>query len=169
MKARIIYFTSLLFTALTLGIYLAHVLSMKNKMSMSGDEYLVAQQIYHGWSYLGIIVVFGLLSLFFQTIVVRHQEAMCNYCRASFLSLSATQAIFWLYTYPVNQQTNNWMFLPVNWEELRMRWEYSHAAGAAFALIAFIALSLSVIRGIKKSAIRLSWKKPGPAEPAVLQ
>jgi hypothetical protein len=36
--------------------------------------------------------------------------------------------------------TANWTFLPGDWSELRRRWEYSHAAGAALNLAALVAL-----------------------------
>jgi hypothetical protein len=54
--------------------------------------------------------------------------------------------VFWTFTFPANQQTDNWTVLPENWTTLRMHWEYSHAAGAVLNLIAFIALAFSVWR-----------------------
>jgi len=51
-----------------------------------------------------------------------------------------------VFTYPVNKTTNNWTVVPENWQALRARWEYSHAAGAVLdfaALISLVAASLS--------------------------
>ena len=60
-------------------------------------------------------------------------------------SLAGAQAIFWLLTYPVNQQTRNWMAVPADWLGLRLQWEYSHTAGAGLDLAAFIALILAAL------------------------
>lgn len=58
-------------------------------------------------------------------------------------SLIGTQVVFWTFTFPVNQVTENWTVLPANWTDLRSQWEYSHATSAALNLIAFIALALA--------------------------
>jgi hypothetical protein len=49
------------------------------------------------------------------------------------------------FTFPANQQTNNWTFLSAHWLELRRQWEYSHAASAILYLMALLALILSVL------------------------
>ena len=66
----------------------------------------------------------------------------------AFGSVLVTQVIFWMFTFPVNQQTHNWTTLPVNWMTLRERWEYSHATAAVFDLIAFIAVVLAVVEAV---------------------
>jgi hypothetical protein len=54
--------------------------------------------------------------------------------------LAAAQVIFWTYTFPANVATQNWTSVPANWEDLRRQWEYSHAAGAIFQMLAMCAL-----------------------------
>jgi hypothetical protein len=61
------------------------------------------------------------------------------------LCLVGTQVVFWTFTYPANQITNNWTVLPENWLEIRTQWEYSHATSAGLNLIALITLILSVL------------------------
>jgi hypothetical protein len=63
----------------------------------------------------------------------------------AFLCIAGAQVVFWTYTYPANQATNNWTVLPANWLTLRTQWEYSHATGAGLNFIAFITLILSVL------------------------
>lgn len=46
----------------------------------------------------------------------------------------------------MNQATVNWTVLPANWTELRVQWEYSHAASAGLNFIALTALIMSVLR-----------------------
>jgi hypothetical protein len=54
--------------------------------------------------------------------------------------LIGAQVTFWLYTYPANVATSKWTVMPENWQDLRARWEYSHAPGAIFQLVSFGAL-----------------------------
>lgn len=56
-----------------------------------------------------------------------------------------TQVVFWTFTFPANQATENWTQLPENWEALRTQWEYSHAASAALNLAALVAVFVSVL------------------------
>jgi hypothetical protein len=58
---------------------------------------------------------------------------------------AGTQVVFWTFTFPANQATDNWTMLPENWMALRTQWEYLHAASAVLNLIALVALILSVL------------------------
>jgi hypothetical protein len=138
-------FMSLLFTALALAPAMAHLLELPHKIHLSREEYLTVQQIYRGWSLLGIVVIGALLSTFILTISVRNQRTAFILTLVAFLCMAAAQGVFWTYTYPANQATNNWTVLPANWQTLRTQWEYSHATGAGLNLIALITLILSVL------------------------
>jgi hypothetical protein len=140
-------FLSLLFCALALAPALAHLLELPNKIGLSRNDYLVVQQIYRGWWMLGVVVFGALLSTLALTLMVRRRPAERRPALTAFLCIVAAQAIFWTFTYPANQQTVNWTLLPGNWEELRMQWEYSHAAGALLNLVALICVILAVLKG----------------------
>jgi hypothetical protein len=140
-------FLSLLFCALALAPALAHLLELPSKVGLPRDEYFVVQQIYRGWWMLGIVVFGALLSTLALTIVVRKRPGELGPALTAFLCIVATQAIFWTFTFPANQQTANWTLLPDNWQELRMRWEYSHAASAMLNLVALIAVIIAVLKG----------------------
>ena len=140
-------FLSLLFCALALAPALAHLLELPNKIGLPRDQYLVVQQIYRGWWMLGIVVFGALLSTLALTIAVRERPGELGPALTAFLCIVATQAIFWTFTFPANQQTANWTLLPDNWQELRMRWEYSHAASAMLNLAALIAVIIAVLKG----------------------
>jgi hypothetical protein len=145
MGLKIARFFSLLFVALVLAPALAHLLELPNKIGLSREEYLVVQQIYNGWQLLGIVIYGALLSTLVLTIMVRHQPRVFVLTLAAFLCLLAAHALFWIYTFPANQETLYWTVLPENWMALREQWEYSHAAGAVLNLVAFILLVLSVL------------------------
>jgi hypothetical protein len=55
------------------------------------------------------------------------------------------EAVFFVWTYPVNQATANWTRLPLQWGNLRSQWEFSHAASAAVMSLALCCSVLSVV------------------------
>jgi len=145
MWLNIFRFTSLLFTALALAPGLAHLLEMANKMKLSSNDYLTVQQIYRGWSLLGIVAVGSLLSTFILAIIAYKHEKEFALPLLALVCIIGTLVIFRIFTYPVNQQTKNWTVLPINWIFLRNRWEFSHATSSILNLIALILLILSVL------------------------
>ena len=138
-------FVSLLFTALALCAAMAHLYELPNKMKLPAEHYLIVQQIYRGWSLLGIVVIAAFVSILIVAIMIRHQGKAFILTLVALLCVATTQVIFWIFTYPVNQQTKNWTVLPANWPELRNQWEYSHAASAGLDLVALCTLILSVL------------------------
>jgi hypothetical protein len=52
-------------------------------------------------------------------------------------------AVFFTITFPVNRETRNWTELPAHWEELRRRWEYSHAINALIYVVALVLLMIA--------------------------
>jgi hypothetical protein len=145
MGLQTVRFLALLCTVLALAPALAHVLELPNKITLSRAEYLTVQQIYRGWALLGIVVVGALLTNLVLTIRVRTKPKVFVLNLITFLCIVGAQVVFWTFTYPANQATSNWTLLPENWQYLRTQWEYSHAAGAALNLIAFITLVLSIL------------------------
>jgi hypothetical protein len=143
-------FCAVLFAALALAPALAHLLEMPNKMGLSRDQYLVAQQLYRGWQYLGIVVFGALFSTLGLAMLVRRQRREFTAALIAFLCIVATQAVFWTFTYPSNVETRFWTELPHHWEALRRQWEYSHAASALLNLTALISVIVSVLAGGKR-------------------
>jgi len=58
----------------------------------------------------------------------------------------AAQIVFWTFTYPANLAPGQWTRLPDDWEPVRRRWEYSHAAGAACQILAMAAITAAAVR-----------------------
>lgn len=139
------YFFALLFVGLTQGPSLAHLLALPNKIGLPESAYFTTQAIYRGWALLGIVVIGALASTLTLTILLRRLPTAARRAGLAFLSLVGAQALFWIYTFPANQATANWTTVPPDWEVLRTQWEYSHAAGAGFNLLALIGLILSVL------------------------
>lgn len=145
MLLKVVYFISVLLTTVTMAAGFAHLLELPNKMALSREEYLIVQQIYRGWALLGIAVIGALLSTLVLTIMVRASQRVCYLALTATLCIALSLVVFFLFTYPTNQQTLNWTILPENWQELRRRWEYSHAVGAGLSFAALMALVLGLL------------------------
>jgi hypothetical protein len=123
-----------------MGAAFAHLLELPNKIRLPRDAYFTVQQVYRGWALLGIAVVAALASTLVLAVMVRHERRMLAGALIAFSCLAGTQIIFWVFTYPVNQATVNWTVAPDNWQEMRARWEYSHAVAACLDFAALVAL-----------------------------
>jgi hypothetical protein len=80
------------------------------------------------------VVVGALISTIIVARRTRDRRSSFTWTVVAALSLALSLIIFFLVTYPANQQTQNWTVLPENWESLRRQWEYSHAAVAGVRL-----------------------------------
>jgi hypothetical protein len=124
----------------------AHLAALPNKMAMAQAAYFVAQQIYAGWALFGIVLFGALVANLAHAIVLRRLGRSFGYALASFLLIAANLAIFFVWTFPTNQATNNWTVVPNNWDDLRSQWEYSHAANAVVTFAALVCVVIAVLR-----------------------
>ena len=143
---RIVFFIALLATSLALGAAMAHVLELPNKIDLPREQYFIVQQAYRGWSQLAYLLIVELASMITLAVLSWHEPRVFWPVMIAILCLLCAQAVFWAFTHPASVATNNWMRAPGNWEELRTRWEYSHAAGAIFQILAMSALVVAVLR-----------------------
>jgi hypothetical protein len=144
-RVNIASVTSLLLTALVMAAAVAHLLELPAKMKLSGSDYLTVQQIYRGWSRLGIVICAALAATLALAVIVCRQRRAFGLVLVAILCIVAAQIVFWAVTFPVNQETTNWTVLPEHWQQLRVRWEFSHAAGAVLQFSALAALVGSVL------------------------
>jgi hypothetical protein len=135
----------LLVTALALGAALAHLLELPNKINLPEREYFIVQQAYRGWNQLAYLLVIELISMLAIAGLSWHEPRVLWPILAAILCLLCAQAVFWTFTYPANAATDNWTAIPADWDSLHTRWEYSHALGAAFQLMAMSALIVAVL------------------------
>jgi hypothetical protein len=139
------FFIALLATALALGAALAHALELPNKIHLPREQYFVVQQAYRGWSQLAYLLLVELVSMIAVAVMSRDEPRVFWFVVAAIVCLACAQALFWIFTYPANVATQNWTHAPANWEALRDRWEYSHAGGAGFQVLAMAALIVAVL------------------------
>ena len=146
-----IRFTTMLFTAITLSALMAHLLELRVKINLSKEDYQNVQQIYSGWQWLGIFEIGVILLTLIWVIIDRKAPTIYPLLLSALVCFIVSIVIFFTYTFPANQATDNWTNLPGNWAELRKTWEYSHAIRAILSLAGF---SVLVIALLNKDSVR---------------
>ena len=138
-------FIAMVLTALALVPVGAHLASLPNKIDLAQTDYFIAQNIYRGWALFGIAIVGAIIANLVLAMLLRHQRTPLVLVSVNLLCLVASLAVFFVFTYPTNQATDNWTAMPTNWESLRWQWEVSHAANAVITFIGFCALTGSLL------------------------
>ena len=128
-------------TAVALGPALAHLFELPNKINLPKDDYFTVQRIYAGWSLLGGLLALQFVAIGSVVLTARNDRRLWTLALVALVCLVGAQALFWTFTYPANAATANWTVQPEDWQTLRLRWEYSHAAGALLQLAAMACLS----------------------------
>ncbi len=146
---------AVLLTALALVPPGAHLMALPNKIGLPQSGYFVVQGIYEGWWLGGLFWVAALLADLALALALRRAGAPWRAAAAAVALLALAFALFFAATDPANRATENWTFVPEDWEALRARWEWSHAANA---LVIFAALACAA-----RAAIA-AWP-PGAAGP----
>lgn len=140
-----IWFAAVLFAAITLAALLAHLLEMRVKMGLSKADYQVVQGIYSGWQWPGFFELGAILLTIAWTVIDQKSTPAFALLLAAVGCFVLGILVFFGFTFPANQATANWTTLPSNWDELRQRWEFSHALRAVLSLVGFSCLMLALL------------------------
>ena len=142
---KVLQFLAVVLGTLALMPGLAHLFEMPNKIHLNEADYFIVQNIYRGWSLFGTVLIANLLANAALAFVLRAEHGPLWLVLANLLCIAGSLAIFFVFTFPTNQATNQWTEIPANWQQLRWQWEMSHAATAAIGFIGFCSLTLSVL------------------------
>ena len=145
MALKTIQYLALIFTALALIPYGAHLFSLPNKIGMTQEHYFIAQRAYDNWALISLILFPAMLLNIALAVMLRGERPAFAFAVAGCLCMAATLAVFFAFTYPGNVATQNWTVAPANWEELRWKWEYSHAANAVVIFASFCLMALAIL------------------------
>ena len=145
MNLRIAQFLAIVLTALALVPAGAHFFELPNKIGLAQEPYFVVQSIYRGWALFGIVLFGALAANLALSLMVRRRRAAFWLALLAFLLVAATLVVFFTWTYPANQATQNWTVAPSDWMALRAQWEYAHAVNAVLSFAGFCALVLSIL------------------------
>jgi len=132
---RIIQTLTVVLTALALIPGGAHVAELPAKLSLDREQYFVVQQIYRGWALFGAV-------LWRRFVVLWRRDEPFGFFAIACLVIAASLGTFFIFVYPTNLATSNWTEIPMNWQELRTRWEFGHMAGAALIFVALCSAAL---------------------------
>lgn len=122
----------------------AHLLELPNKISLPEQQYFVVQSIYRGWALCGIVIFAAIGANLLAALMLRRQGRPYWPSLAAGLLLAVMLLVFFSWTYPANQATDNWTVVTPNWQALRTQWELSHAASAVLTFIALCCATLSL-------------------------
>lgn len=145
MVIRTVQFLTIIVSALTLIPAGAHLAALPNKIDLPQAEYFTVQGIYRGWAALGALWALALILNMALAFLVRSQARSLGFSVAAVACFSAMIIIFYHWTFPANQATQNWTVAPANWQALRQQWEYSHAANTVIAFLAVCFVTLSTL------------------------
>lgn len=143
---KVVQFVAVMLTALALVPGGAHAFVLLNKINLGAEQYFIVQNIYRGWALFGIVLLGALLAnLVLALMLLRRGGAAFVLASLAFCCIALTLVVFFVWTYPANQATNNWTTIPDHWEQLRAQWEYSHAINAVITFVALCSVTLSAL------------------------
>ena len=145
MSLRAVQFLAVVLTALALVPAGAHLFELSSKIGLPQDQYFTVQQIYRGWALFGFALCGAIAANLALAVMLRQQRAPFLLALAAFAAMAGVLAIFFTWTFPANQATSDWTVIPADWQELRVRWEYSHAVNAILTFAALCSVTLSVL------------------------
>jgi hypothetical protein len=138
---------------------LAHALELPGKLRLSRDEYFVVQRIYYpGFTFAGISEPVSFLLVLVLLFLVPRETMSFWLTLGALVGLMGVQLVYWVLVHPLNtvwlqkeklgragssffgSQAQTESGDTSEWQKLRNRWEYSHVARAALAMVSFIAL-----------------------------
>lgn len=139
---------ALTFTALILIPSGAHLFELPVKIGLDRDAYFTVQGIYAGWAAFSLPIVGAIAAngLLFATLRGRRPSG-ARWALLSASLITTSLVVFFVFIFPGNQATENWIVQPENWDTLRHRWEYGHATNAVLVFAAFIATAIAACDG----------------------
>jgi hypothetical protein len=144
---RILQFVAVVLTALAFVPSGAHLFELPNKIGLPEQHYFLVQSIYRGWALFGVVIIAAIATNLLVAARLWHKGKPFWPSLAAGLILAATLLVFFEWTYPANQATNNWTVLTTDWEMLRSQWELSHGINAVLTFIALCCAALTQIVG----------------------
>jgi len=93
MTIRIVSFFALVFTALAMVSYGAHLFALPNKIGMTEAQYFIAQSVYQGWSLLAVVLIPAMLLNIAVAALLWGKRARFAWAVAACICMIATLAV----------------------------------------------------------------------------
>ena len=151
MRTPAAWFTSLILTALSLGLSWSHVLQIRGKAPWSGPFWRAAMEsLYRDYAVVGGPLEIGAIAAAWWVVLsVRKQPELFRWVFASAVLLTVAFGVVWVgFIAPINRVLATWtpQTVPSDWMVYRDRWEMWHTVIAALKLTAFGALAVAVLK-----------------------
>lgn len=153
--------------AVAMALALAHALELPGKMRLDRETYYAVQPIYYpGFTIAGNAEPLAIISTVVVLFLTPPGNAGFWPTLVTLLGLVGMQAVYWLFTHPVNRfwvegkdlnRFGSGFFSfgagrsrlgsatrPPDWRRLRDRWEYSHLARSVLASVSLISLVVAI-------------------------
>ncbi len=164
----VVQVVTVILVALAMVPALAHALELPGKMRLTQEAYVATQSIYYpGFTIAGISEPLGTISTIILLALTVSGSSDFWLTLVAMSGLIGMQSVYWLLTHPLNRfwvqgkqlsRVGSGFFSfasesgrgqqseahPVDWTELRDRWEYSHVVRAALVTASFIALVVAI-------------------------
>lgn len=142
MRLGIVYFVAVILTVLALAPAGAQLLELPGRMSLIDQDYIFVQQVNRGWTWDWILLPIA-FAADVALVFAMGRRGGYKLVSISAVLMAAALLVHFLFIYPVDQKTADWLLLPVNWEALRAEWEYGQATIALLAFLSLCALMLA--------------------------
>jgi hypothetical protein len=113
---RVLQFLSVILAALAFVPGGVHLFELPNKIGLSQERYVVVQSIYRGWALFGVVIFAAIGANLLLAVKQWRGGRSYRLTLTAGLLLVAALAVFFEWTYPVNQATNNWSMVVADWE-----------------------------------------------------
>jgi hypothetical protein len=159
---------TVILVAFAMALALAHALELPGKLRLTKDVYFAMQSIYYpGFTIAGMSEPLSIISTIILLVLTPLGSADFWLILVALFGLVGMQAVYWLFTHPVNKfwlqgeklsgvGSRFFSFASasqrgpqsetdaVDWTELRDRWEYSHVVRAGLATVSLMALVIAI-------------------------
>ncbi len=114
---------ALTLTALALVPVGAHLFELPNKIGTDRDTYFAIQRIYAGWTWFGAVLIGAVVANLALGMALRREWTPALLAMLAAALIAGSLVVFFVWTYPANQATDNWTTIPADWQRLRLEWE----------------------------------------------
>ena len=147
---RVVWFATLVLTALTMGLEFAHVLEWPQKQDYPGTLYVRLQESLYLWfgNLGGVLYVLAVLATVVLAVLLRRERGQ----RGPVAVAAGLQVValitFLTIIYPVNLRlpVNSAGTVPADWTALRDRWELGHTIGFVLFIASFVLVVNTLLR-----------------------
>lgn len=139
-----VQFAAIALTALALIPAGAQVFELSGKLALSPTDYVTVQSVHHAWALFASAMLLASAAIALHGYLVNRNATSFGWSMVALVLVGVAQVVFWVVAYPANAATQGWSLLPVDFEMLRRKWEFSFAAAGVFSFAGLLALARSI-------------------------